>query len=88
MSLPVIVVNGMAPGPKMGVIAGIHGEEYEGPEGLRRFLAGIDSAVLRGTVRCFNTTRCSSATSEPSWMHSPRRHESWRAPTRSEALDP
>ena len=50
LGLPVVVVNGAKPGPRLGIIAGIHGDEYEGPEGLRRFLAGIDPATLCGTI--------------------------------------
>src|SRR5690242_2753462 len=30
---------------------------------------------IQVTAPCFSTTRCSSATSEPSWMHSPRLHD-------------
>jgi uncharacterized protein len=50
LGIPVVVINGARPGPRLGVIAGIHGDEYEGPEGLRRFLAGIDPAAVCGTV--------------------------------------
>src|SRR5947209_10082911 len=50
LGIPVVVVNGARPGPRLGIIAGIHGDEYEGPEGLRRFLAGIDPAAVCGTV--------------------------------------
>jgi uncharacterized protein len=50
LGIPVVVVNGAQPGPRLGIIAGIQGDEYEGPEGLRRFLSGIDSATLCGTI--------------------------------------
>ena len=50
LGLPLVVVRGALPGPTLGVVAGVHGDEYEGPEALRRFLAGLDPARLRGTV--------------------------------------
>jgi uncharacterized protein len=50
LGFPVVVVNGARPGPRLGIIAGIHGDEFEGPEGLRRFLSGLDPATLCGTI--------------------------------------
>jgi uncharacterized protein len=50
LGLPVVAINGARSGPRLGIIAGIHGDEYEGPEGLRRFLLGIDPATVRGTI--------------------------------------
>ena len=45
-----MVVSGAGSGPRLGIIAGIHGDEYEGPEGLRRFLSRVDPATLSGTI--------------------------------------
>lgn len=50
LGIPVVVLNGARSGPRLGIIAGIHGDEYEGPEGLRRFLSGVDPATLCGTI--------------------------------------
>jgi uncharacterized protein len=50
LGIPVVVINGSRPGPRLGIIAGIHGDEYEGPEGLRRFLAGVNPATICGTI--------------------------------------
>ncbi|GAC1644619.1 MAG: succinylglutamate desuccinylase/aspartoacylase family protein [Chloroflexota bacterium] len=50
LGLPVVVVHGALPGPRVGIIAGIHGDEYEGPEGLRRFLSRINPSTMHGTI--------------------------------------
>lgn len=44
------VVQGSAAGPVFLVTAGVHGDEYEGMEGIRRFVEQLDPASLRGTV--------------------------------------
>lgn len=48
--IPLMVVHGALPGPCLGITAGIHGDVCEGPEGLRRFMASLNPATLRGTV--------------------------------------
>lgn len=50
LGLPLIVVSGRRPGPRLMVTAGIHGDEYEGPEALRQFLADLDPDGLSGCV--------------------------------------
>jgi predicted deacylase len=50
LAIPVTVVRGIAPGPRLALIAGVHGDEFENCEGIRRFLNGIDPAGLRGTI--------------------------------------
>jgi uncharacterized protein len=58
LGIPLIVVNGTEPGPVLCVDAGVHGDEYDGQEAIRRVLAEIDPATLRGTVvgiPCLNT---------------------------------
>ncbi len=47
---PVIAVAGHAPGPVATLVAGIHGDEYEGPVALWDVLRRLDPATLRGTV--------------------------------------
>jgi uncharacterized protein len=58
LGIPVIVVSGTEPGPVLCVDAGVHGDEYDGQEAIRRVLAGTDPAALRGTlvgIPCMNT---------------------------------
>lgn len=45
-----IVVRGAEKGPAFLVTAGVHGDEYEGMEGIRRFMHDLDPGGLRGTV--------------------------------------
>jgi len=49
-SYPLIVVAGRAPGPTACLVAGIHGDEYEGPAALWRVAAQLDPERLRGRV--------------------------------------
>jgi predicted deacylase len=50
LGLPIVAVNGAAPGPTVAIVAGIHGDEFEGAEGLRRFTRDLDPARLRGRI--------------------------------------
>ena len=52
IGVPVIGLAGVEPGPTLGIIAGIHGDEYEGPEAARMLLAELDPAQLRGGIIC------------------------------------
>jgi predicted deacylase len=49
-AFPVVIVNGRQPGPRLGIIAGVHGDEYEGMEAVRRVLRQTDPATLRGAL--------------------------------------
>jgi predicted deacylase len=44
-------VVGAQPGPRLSVLAGVHGDEYEGQVAVRRFLAELDPGQLRGEIR-------------------------------------
>jgi len=58
LGIPLIVVNGAEPGPVLCVDAGVHGDEYDGQEAVRRVVAETDPATLRGTlvgIPCMNT---------------------------------
>ncbi|WP_327589671.1 M14 family metallopeptidase [Nonomuraea sp. NBC_00507] len=58
LGIPLIVVNGAEPGPVLCVDGGVHGDEYDGMEAVRRVLAETDPATLRGTlvgIPCVNT---------------------------------
>src|SRR4051794_27566064 len=52
IGIPLIGVAGAQPGPTLGIIAGIHGDEYEGPEAARALLDELDPAELRGGIIC------------------------------------
>ena len=47
---PVIQVTGDEPGPRLAVIAGVHGCEYASMAGVRRWVSGLPGRSLRGTV--------------------------------------
>ena len=48
--IPVIVVNGAAPGPVLALVAGAHGTEYASIIALERVAAILDPTQLKGTV--------------------------------------
>ena len=50
LSLPVTVVNGIEPGPKLWLSAAIHGDEINGVEIISQILAKIQPEKLRGTI--------------------------------------
>ena len=50
LSLPITIVNGVAPGPRLWLSAAIHGDELNGVEIIRQVLAQIKSEKLRGTL--------------------------------------
>ena len=50
LGIPLIIVNGIEDGPVLCVDAGVHGDEDDGQEAIRRVLADIDPATLRGTL--------------------------------------
>jgi hypothetical protein len=50
LDVPVIEVTGARPGPRLTVIAGVHGCEYSSIEAARRFAGTLDSDRLAGRV--------------------------------------
>ncbi len=50
LGIPLVVINGAKPGPRLALIAGVHGDEYDCCEGLRRFLSDVDPAGLTGAI--------------------------------------
>jgi predicted deacylase len=50
LNMPVFVARGMTPGPTLCLAAGIHGDELNGVEIVRRAFAKIDPQELRGTL--------------------------------------
>jgi len=50
LDIPVVVVNGSRPGPRVAVTAGIHGAEYVSIAALREVVLGLDPAAVAGSV--------------------------------------
>ncbi len=48
--VPVIVVKGTRPGPRLLLTAAIHGDELNGIDVIHQLVAGIDPAKLSGTI--------------------------------------
>ncbi len=48
--IPVIVINGDKPGPKLALVAGSHGTEYASIIALERLAQSVDPSELSGTV--------------------------------------
>jgi N2-acetyl-L-2,4-diaminobutanoate deacetylase len=48
--LPVLCAQGVYPGPTLLVTGAVHGDEYEGPAAIARFMDQLDLAQLRGRV--------------------------------------
>ena len=49
-NIPVIVINGAKPGPKLAIVAGAHGTEYASIIALESLVQTIDAADLSGTL--------------------------------------
>lgn len=49
-SLPVVVLNGRHPGPRLWLDAAIHGDELNGMEVIRQVLAELDVRKLHGSI--------------------------------------
>src|ERR1035437_3672248 len=49
-NIPVIVINGFKPGPKLAIVAGSHGTEYASIIALENFGQKINPADLFGTL--------------------------------------
>jgi predicted deacylase len=52
VSLPVLLVRGSAPGKRLVVSAGVHGDEYEGVRTIFDIYAKADPAKMRGDLLC------------------------------------
>lgn len=50
VGIPFAVLNGVKPGPRVWVIAGIHGDEIEGVRAAQRVIREVDPARLKGSV--------------------------------------
>jgi predicted deacylase len=50
VEIPVVIINGAMPGPRVGVTAGIHGAEYVSIAALRRVAMSLDPATMTGSL--------------------------------------
>lgn len=50
MSLPVMVIHGVEPGPTVWISAAVHGDEINGVEIVRQMLRRLDANYMRGTI--------------------------------------
>lgn len=50
LSIPVVVVQGMRPGPVLALVSGLHGTEYASIISLEKVIERLDPAALSGTV--------------------------------------
>src|SRR3954471_15212415 len=50
LQIPVAVVHGSEPGPRVAVTAGIHGAEYVSIAALRAVVPSLDPTAIRGSV--------------------------------------
>lgn len=46
----IFAATGTQPGPTLAVLAGVHGDEYEGPVAIGELLAALDHRALAGTL--------------------------------------
>jgi len=51
--VPLIAVVGALPGPTLIVTAGVHGDEYEGPQALWRVVTDLRAETMSGTLLAF-----------------------------------
>lgn len=49
LELPLLVARGAAPGPTVAVLAGVHGDEYEGMAAVRDVFRSLNPAEMHGT---------------------------------------
>jgi predicted deacylase len=50
VQVPVVLINGVEPGPRFGVTAGIHGAEYVSIQALRRVVRELDPRSMTGSL--------------------------------------
>lgn len=50
LAIPLHVVTGRQPGPTFGIVTNTHGDEFAATIAIRQFLAGLETAKLRGRI--------------------------------------
>ena len=48
--LPIAIARGQEPGPTVLVVAGVHGDEFEGPTAIEKYFDELDAKSLTGSV--------------------------------------
>lgn len=49
-NIPVVIINGAKPGPKLAIVAGSHGTEYASIIALEKLIQAVDAKELSGTL--------------------------------------
>jgi len=49
LNIPMFVIKGIKPGKIIGVLGGVHGDEYEGPQAIRDLYDNLEPKQLTGT---------------------------------------
>src|SRR6185369_12991213 len=57
LEVPVAIVHGSRPGPRVSVTAGIHGAEYVSIAALREVVLGLDPSIVTGSLDGLNLNR-------------------------------
>lgn len=70
LEIPVTVLVGEAKAPRAVIMAGVHGDEYEGVAALHDLAAELDPATLRGTLTLVPIAN-------PQAFHAGTRHNPW-----------
>jgi predicted deacylase len=66
--VPVVVAKGIRPGPCLGLIAGVHGDEVSGIDAVQRVMAQLDPATMAGTViAVLGVSRPAIESTRPFW---------------------
>jgi predicted deacylase len=50
LSIPLHVITGKHPGPTFGIVTNTHGDEFLATMAIREFIAGLDTAQLKGRI--------------------------------------
>jgi predicted deacylase len=50
LRIPVCIAQGHEDGPTLGIVGGVHGDEYEGREALLRVFEAVEPKLLRGAL--------------------------------------
>ena len=69
VSIPIAIVNGAQPGPRVGVTAGIHGAEYVSIAALREVARSLDPTRIRGTLVAVITANPSAFTARSIYVN-------------------
>jgi len=69
INMPFTVINGIEDGPRLAVMAGIHGSEYTGIEASIRLARDLDTAKIRGSVYMVHVVNLPAFQSRTQYMN-------------------